>query len=425
MESNYTLLAIPAFLLLVLFEWLVMRHKKKEAFRLNDTVTNLNLGIGNVLMNAVTKTFLLGVYIFTYEHFRVFTIETGIWSWIICLIALDFFFYWAHRLSHEINFLWGAHVVHHQSEYYNLSVALRQSWFHNLLAFFIFLPVPVLGIDPITFFTVLSVNSFFQFWIHTEAIKKLPRWFEFIFNTPAHHRVHHGVNPKYIDKNHAGMFIIWDRMFGTFREEEETPTYGITKPLQSWNPVWANVHYYVEMFQSARLMHKWKDKLKIIFARPGWLPVELGGYQAPPEVDKAHYNKYTNITSNKGLHMYVLVQLIFTIAGLSAFLFFFSQLSTFYIAWAFSMIILTVAITGGIMEQKQWVKYAEYVRLLLVVVGLNSLYFFTFREWFEIMLAGSILVGSIFVTWFTLDAILEVRRKTIPEWISERKKPTS
>lgn len=417
-------MAIPAFLLLVLFEWLVIRRKKIEAYRLDDTVTNLNLGIGQVLMNAANKAFLLGIFIFTYENLRIFTIEPSIWTWIFCLIAFDFFFYWAHRLSHEINFLWGAHVVHHQSEYFNLSVALRQSWFHNLLAFFIFLPVPLLGIDPITFFTVASVNSFYQFWIHTEAIHRMPRWFEYIFNTPAHHRVHHGVNPKYIDKNHAGMFIVWDRMFGTFREEEETPTYGITRPLKSWNPVWANFHYFVEMFQSATRMRHWKDKLKIIIARPGWLPDELGGYQAPPEVDAVKYEKFVHLTPNKGLQMYVLVQLLLTIAGLSAFLFFFSQLTLFFKFWAFAMIILTVSISGGIMEQKIWVKYAEYLRLAMVIVGINSLYYFSFREWFEIMLIGSIIVGSVFIIWFTVDAVLGVQRKTIPEWIAERAKET-
>jgi len=415
MEGNYTLLAIPGFLLLVLVEWLVVRHKNKEAFSLSDSVTNLNLGVGQVLLGVVFKSFLLGVYALFYEQLRFFTIEPGLVSWIICFVAFDFCFYWAHRLSHEINFLWGAHVVHHQSENYNLTVALRQSWFHNMLAFFIFLPIPMLGVDPVTFFTVLPINSFYQFWIHTETIKNMPRWFEFVFNTPAHHRVHHGVNPKYIDKNHAGVFIIWDRMFGTFQKEEETPTYGITKPLNSWNPVWSNIHYYVDMARDAKLMHNARDKWKLLFARPGWLPEELGGMRLPQEVVKEKYRKYTATTPNRGLKAYVLVQLLITITGLSAYLFYFEDFSLIYKAWGLVMILLTLSISGAIMEQRQWVKYVEYLRLILVVGGLNSLYFVKFPEWFGIMLAGSLIAGVYFVTWFTIDAILGVRRRTLAE----------
>ncbi|MBK9330510.1 MAG: sterol desaturase family protein [Sphingobacteriales bacterium] len=159
-------------------------------------------------------------------------------------------FYWAHRFGHEINLFWGAHIVHHQERRIQPYCCVRQSWIHSLLVFFL-LPIAFLGVDILTLSIVAGLNSFYQFWIHTKAVERMPKWFEAVFNSPAHHRVHHGVNPKYIDKNHAGMFIIWDKLFGTFHEEEEEPTYRYYQTSEQLNPAWANVHYYAEMYQSA------------------------------------------------------------------------------------------------------------------------------------------------------------------------------
>lgn len=278
------IIAIPVFLILILVEYLAMRKKNPNYYRLNDAITNLNIGAGHVLSKIFIGALLLGVYNLVYS-IRIINIPDGIFSYIFCIFAYDFFFYWAHRLGHEVNFFWGAHGVHHQSEDYNLSVALRQSWLHAAVAFFIFLPIPFLGVSPKVFFIVLSINSFYQFWIHTNLIDRMPKWFEFIFNSPAHHRVHHARNKKYIDKNHAGMFIIWDKMFGTFIEEEDRATYGITKPLNSWNPFWANIEYYVGMFQLSKKFSNWKDKLRLIIAKPGWQPNELGGQL---QIGRAH-----------------------------------------------------------------------------------------------------------------------------------------
>jgi alkylglycerol monooxygenase len=284
MEHLSTVIAIPVFLLMILVEYFATRKEHPEYYRLNDALTNLNVGVSHLLFKLLTTGLMFGAYVWTKDHFAMVELS-GLWAYVVVFILFDFCFYWAHRVGHEVNLFWGAHVVHHQSEEYNLTVALRQSWIHSLLAFVFFLPIAFLGVDILTLGIVASLNSFYQFWIHTKAVKRMPKWFEAIFNSPAHHRVHHGVNPKYIDKNHAGMFIIWDKLFGTFQEEEEEPTYGITKPLNSWNPAWANIHYYVEMYQAGKKFNSIKDKLKLVFAKPGWQPAYLGGQLAIPEVN--------------------------------------------------------------------------------------------------------------------------------------------
>ena len=200
MNPIYMLLAIPFFFLLIGLEYLVAKLRKMEVYKLSDAVTNLNIGIGSQVFSLFQKGLILGAYMWVFEHYAYFEIPLSWWSVLLCLISFDFLYYWAHRWSHEVNFLWAAHVVHHSSEEYNLSVALRQSWIHNLLAMYIFMPLPLLGFPPAVAFPVALFVTLYQFWIHTETIGKLPTWVEYIFNTPSHHRVHHGVNHQYISR---------------------------------------------------------------------------------------------------------------------------------------------------------------------------------------------------------------------------------
>ena len=401
MEQLSTVIAIPIFLLFIIVEYFATRKKHPEYYRLNDALTNLNIGVSHLLFKLLTTGLMLGAYVLVLDRFA-FIHLTGVLAYVVVLILFDFCFYWAHRFGHEVNLFWGAHVVHHQSEEYNLTVALRQSWIHSLLAFVFFLPIAFLGVDVLTLGICASINSFFQFWIHTKAIDKMPKWFEAIFNTPSHHRVHHGVNPKYIDKNHAGMFIIWDKMFGTFQEEIEEPTYGVTTQLQSWNPAWANVEYYVTMFKNAKLFPSVKDKLKYIVAKPGWQPKELGGPIPIPEVDHSK-PKYDAKATSKSLNVYVLVQFAFIIIGLSAYLYNYEKLSMFYTIIFFSVLMLSTVICSAILEQKKWVKYAEYARLIIALVALNSMYYINYNGWFLIMLIPSVLLTAYFLAWYTLN----------------------
>ena len=400
------LLAIPAFVVFIGIELWWAKRKSKKLYRFNDAITNLNIGVGNQVIGLFSKAMLIWVYVWIYNNFAFFEQPATWWSFIICMFAFDFCFYWAHRWSHGINFFWGAHIVHHQSEEYNLSVALRQSWFHHVLMFFVFLPLPLLGFDPLLFFGVAAANTLYQFWIHTKAIKKLPDWIEFFWNTPSHHRVHHGIDPKYIDKNHAGMFIIWDKMFGTFVKEEEEPTYGITTQLKSWNPIWANLHYYVEITSHAMKMSRWQDRIKMIFAPPGWLPEELGGFQAPQEVHKPTHKVY-DIKTSKLFNYYVLTQFVLIIAGLMLYMYRFEELSLFYKLLFLGIMLISTLICGAIFEGRKWVIIAEYGKLTLTLFAINVLYYFQYIDWFLVMLISSSVGFILLNVWFTLSWMLK------------------
>lgn len=394
--------SIPAFFVLIAVEIIIDKIKKTNLYRLNDTISNINTGIVQQVTGVLLKLLNIGVYIWIYENYRIASIPNTWYTWILLLIGVDFFYYWFHRLSHEISVLWGTHVVHHQSEEYNLSVALRQSWIHNLIAFFIFLPIPLLGFHPLTFGVAAGIDTLYQFWIHTKAIKKLPFGLEYILNTPSHHRVHHAVNPKYIDKNHAGVFIIWDRMFGTFQPELEDVdiVYGITTPFKSWNPAWANLHYYVEMWRAASKMTRLGDKLKMIVARPGWLPDYLGGYQAPAEPNKELRIPY-DADTNAWMKGYAILQFLVVLIGSVAYLGFFPTISLFYKVIFFLIILISIVIIGAIFERKRWIAAAEYVRLILVLAGLNSFYFYWYNHWMTVMAVASASAFTVSVGWLT------------------------
>jgi len=421
MENIQTIITIPIFLSLVLIEWAYFKKiKKSEFYRLNDALTNLNVAIGFLLTRLLTGGILVGSYLYFYEDLALFHLPNNIWSWIAAFFLFDFLFYWAHRWGHEINLFWAAHSVHHQSQDFNLSVALRQSWLHSLMSFFIFLPIPFLGISPEVFFPTLAISSLYQFWIHTEAIHKMPRWFEYLFNTPAHHRVHHAVNPEYIDRNHGATLIIWDRLFGTFSEEQKHPAYGVTKPIETWNPLWTNLIYFKDLWELSKDM-KWKDKLQLIFRKPGWRPDYLGGQIPVPEVDEQTLVKYDVKPLSQGLNTYVLIQFILIIPGLIGFLYYFSGFSLIQKALGFGSLFITTIICGAILEQKAWVKYAEYIRIILVVLAINSIYYISFKEWFLFTLIVSIALSIYFMVWYTLNSWMNIQFMSWLQMAARRK----
>jgi alkylglycerol monooxygenase len=311
-------------------------------------------------------------------------------------LLTDLAYYWAHRMSHEINLFWGGHVVHHQSEEYNLSVALRQSSFQVVWTFAFSLPIAVLGFETTDFILISALNTLYQFWIHTEAINKMG-WLEYVFNTPSHHRVHHGRNPKYIDKNHAGSLIIWDKMFGTFQAEEERPTYGITKPINSWNAVWANFDHYAAMARDMKKMRTLKDKVKYMFMKPGWMPDYLGGYQAAPAVDPLTYKKYRT-PSAVGLNYYVLFQYVICLVGTSLFLFNQTKFTLSEKAFIAALISVVVVNCGVLFENKRWVVMAEWLRIvvypaLVIVLTLMNGWPFSYL----IIATGYLIISA---SWF-------------------------
>ncbi len=191
---------------------------------------------------------------------------------ITLLLGVDFCYYWFHRIAHHSNLGWATHIVHHSSEEYNLTTALRQGALQHFFSFIFYLPLAWIGYPPIWFASMVAFNTVFQFWVHTRTIDKLPAWIEYIFNTPSHHRVHHGQNPEYLDKNHAGILIIWDRWFGTFVPEKAPVQYGITTPLHSWHPIWSQVHYFSSLWEQMQGVPRLQDKLRVWYKNPGWTP---------------------------------------------------------------------------------------------------------------------------------------------------------
>lgn len=359
---DYIALAIPLFFLLMGMElaWSVWAGRK--VYRFNDLVANLGCGIGSQVVGAFSKAGIFAVYLAVYDNWRLFTLENSVLTWVATFLLVDLLYYWFHRLSHEINFLWAAHIVHHQSEEYNLSVALRQSWWQGLFSFWFYIPVALLGIHPLTIVTVGAFVTLYQFWIHTKAVDKMGP-VEWLFNTPSHHRVHHGSDPKYIDRNHAGTLIIWDRIFGTFQIEEEEPVYGITMPLGTWDPVKANFHYFQDLFDMAKRSTRWSDKLRVFIKPPGWQPEELGGYQGPTAKDRANYRKFDTSVS-AAVSGYVGLQFVLLLAVSSFFLFRQGDLNTTQL-WVTAVLIVIWVMNMGLLLEggKRWVLALELLRI--------------------------------------------------------------
>lgn len=270
---NLIYYAIPFFIVTVIFEGLIIFKKNPTNYNLKDTFASLAMGIGNVFMNLLSKLLIVLVFSFLYENFKLTTIPFTWWAWILILFADDFCYYWAHRIGHESRFFWASHIVHHSSQKYNLSTALRQTWTGGFFSFVFYLALPFLGFHPLMIFTQMSISLLYQYWIHTELIHKMPRWFEAIFNTPSHHRVHHGSNPVYLDRNHAGILIIWDKLFGTFQVEldEEKVVYGLTTNIKTFNPLIIAFHEWSAVFKDAITSKtSFTNKLKYFIKPPGW-----------------------------------------------------------------------------------------------------------------------------------------------------------
>ncbi|MAD98547.1 MAG: C-5 sterol desaturase [Flavobacteriaceae bacterium] len=262
--------AIPFFILTVIIEVILTVKVRLEHYEFKDAATSIAMGLGNVAIGLFTKGITLAVFYFFYQ-FHLVTIPFVWWSWILILFAEDFCYYWFHRISHENRFFWASHVVHHSSQKYNLSTALRQTWSGSFYSFIFWIPLAIIGFHPIMILVQMSISLLYQYWIHTELITKLPKWFEFIFNTPSHHRVHHATNPQYLDRNHAGIFIIWDRMFGTFEPEVEKPVYGLVKNIDTNNPVkvaFLEWYYMFRDFFTSKT--SFSNKIKYLYKPPGW-----------------------------------------------------------------------------------------------------------------------------------------------------------
>ncbi|MCL4821126.1 MAG: sterol desaturase family protein [Vicinamibacteria bacterium] len=364
---NYIALAIPVFFLLIGIEWIAARLERREVYRLNDSVADLSCGVLDQVLDVFTKTLLFAGYLWLFEHHRLFDVPaSAAWAWVVCFFGIDFLYYWFHRMSHEVNAFWAAHVVHHQSEEYNLTVALRQGALQGSFSWVFYLPLALVGFPPAMFLTLSSFNTLYQFWIHTRLIGRMGP-FEWFFNTPSHHRVHHARNPKYIDRNHGGTLIVWDRLFGTFVPEADEPVYGVTTPLRTWNPVRANLAHWAALFSLAARATSWRDRLRVFVGRPGWQPAELGGFQPAPEVEPG-YRKFDPALP-RGVAAYVFVQ--FALLLLAAGVYFNRQdaLPLAALLAGAGLIVAGVVAAAGLLERRAWAPWLEAARLVAAALA--------------------------------------------------------
>ncbi|MBV1901706.1 MAG: sterol desaturase family protein [Kordiimonadaceae bacterium] len=268
--------AIPFFIGFMLLEIIYGWKTGRIKYEGKDTLTSLTMSIGTTIAGALTLGITLSGAYWVWENFRIFeNLGSGIPIFILAFILEDFAYYWIHRSGHRIRWLWAAHIIHHSSQHYNLSTALRQTWTDVLTPKFLFFwPLFLLGIEPAIIFFCAGLNLIYQFWFHTEAIDKCPRWFEAIFNTPSHHRVHHAKNPQYLDANYAGVFIIWDKMFGTFVPEDKNEhcNYGLVHDLDTFNPLRVATHEWVGIFKDIWSAKGLRNKILFLVAPPGWTP---------------------------------------------------------------------------------------------------------------------------------------------------------
>jgi len=268
-------LAVPGFIVLLILEAIAAAIMRRDLYEIKDTAASLTMGVSNLLISLFSKAVQFSVLVFLYK-FAIFKIGYAWWAWVLAFFADEFSYYWFHRTSHEVRIFWASHVIHHSSQRYNLSTALRQTWTGGFMSFIFWLWMPIVGFPPLMVLTMNAISLLYQFWIHTELVRSMGP-LERVLNTPSHHRVHHGANANYLDRNHGGTLIIWDRLFGTFAAEDpaDPPRFGLTKNLNSFNPLRIAFHEWIAIGRDIRRTRGWRNKLRSVFGSPGWEAEEL------------------------------------------------------------------------------------------------------------------------------------------------------
>jgi len=369
---NLILYAVPVFFSLILIELCLERLKGTDYYRVNDALTSLATGTINQLVSVSSRLIPFTFYALLYQHIALWDIGDSVWVWVLAFVIYDFFYYWNHRFGHEMNILWAAHVVHHSSEEYNLTTALRQTG-TGLLSFVFYLPMAVMGFDPLIVLSVGALNLIYQFWVHTRHVGKLG-WIEWIFVTPSNHRGHHAQNAVYIDRNYGGVFIVWDRLFGSYQEEldEDPPVFGIRGAVQSWNPIWVNFQIYHQLASDAIRTKSWWHKLTLWFRRTGWRPPDVERSHPINKTDLADFRKYQTDVPGP-LKLYCLLHYIINSVVALGFAIYVADLSINERILMVSFIVLTCFSIGALMEGRHYAGVLEWVRVasFMIVIALS------------------------------------------------------
>lgn len=368
-------LAVPFFLLALLLELIVDRVRGTGYYRTNDAINSLSAGTLSTTFGYFTRFAQVFIWGYVLQNFALFHMDSawfdfsqrGLALWAVALIGWDFCYYWAHRYGHEISILWAAHAVHHQSEDYNLSTALRQTSSSFLFNWIFFLPLFLIGFPIEVLATVNALDLIYQFWVHTQHVGKLG-WFDRVFVTPSNHRVHHAQNERYIDRNYGGIFILWDRMFGSFQEELDSDpvVFGVRKPLANWNPFWANIQVYAYLWFDAVRTKRWRDKTGIWFRRTGWRPADVEALYPKRSTDLAEFHKFDPDIST-AMRRYALGQFLVTILGVLAIAKLYAEQGASTVLVPCLLLWATLYTLGLFTEGRSYAVRFELIRLLMIV----------------------------------------------------------
>ncbi|MBT7458127.1 MAG: sterol desaturase family protein [Flavobacteriaceae bacterium] len=391
--ANALLTAIPTFVVLLLTEIAYGQWSGKQTYVFMDTIASLSSGLTNILKDTLGLVVILVSYSWLSAQLAITHIDAGLWLYIIAFICIDFASYWSHRLNHKINFFWNQHVIHHSSEEFNMACALRQS-ISNILGYgaLFLIPAAILGIPEQVIAVLAPLHLFGQFWYHTQHIGKLG-WLEYIIVTPSQHRVHHAINPIYIDKNLSAIFCVWDRMFGTFQEElkEEPPVYGVLKPVQSWNPIWINFQHLWGLLQDAWNTKNWEDKISLWFRPTGWRPKDVALSHPKSLITDVHQRDKYQPKATQSLQYWALFHLFATLSLLLLMLYHFESLNNNeIIVLGFALFAAIFGYTS-VMDRYRWSYAFEWMRLLIT--------------FFTLSLALAVLVPSIYWAWMVYVAM--------------------
>ena len=366
MKLNLLAFAIPFFISLMFAENYFSKKKNKEYFHFDEAISNLNVGIAERLADVFTTGLFYFLFTWIYDHYAIFNIKPGILTTLLLFIFTDFVWYWYHRSGHQINIIWGAHVVHHQSEDFNFTVSARITVLQALIRGVFWSVLPFIGFAPGITAIMLLIHGTYPFFTHTQLVGKLG-FLEYFLVTPSHHRVHHSSNPSYLDKNYGDVLIIWDKLFGTFAKEEEQPVYGLTKPLKSYSFLWQHFHFLLEMTIAFKRAGNWKEKVKIIFGKPDNIDPRIRGILEKKLLRKTAINQTALI-----LYRYISVQTIITLISLFFLILLEHYQTTYQLIIAALFIITSVINTGAMLEQKTWNFHLEYLRFFLLSIFMYS-----------------------------------------------------
>ncbi|WP_316829541.1 sterol desaturase family protein [Pedobacter aquatilis] len=385
---NYLAFAIPAFFIFVFLEYKLAQQKKRSSvFKYESSIANFSVGIAERLLNLFIAASFYQLYEWVYKNYALFNIPNKWYIWIFLLLATDLVWYWYHRLGHEINFLWAAHIVHHQSEEFNLSAAARITTIQAVFRNVFWCVLPFIGFHPDMIIVILLAHGAYSFFTHTQLIGKIG-WLEHVFITPSLHGVHHASDEKYLDKNYGDVFVFWDKIFGTFQTEEEPPSYGLTHPIKSYSFLWQHFHYYLEIIEAYRRANGFKEKWIAVFGSPALMDQGIR-----PELEERYLQRKHDEEKIK-FKGYVNFQLILIVAILTLTTMFYESINSLNAIAILVFIMITLINIGALLEQRKWIYYLECFRL----ISIFAYVFFIFGI-FELLIfpvVGLIILERIF-----------------------------